>query len=322
VQLADVDRIVIVACGTAYHAGLVARYAIEEWARVPCEVDTSGEWRHRDPLVAPRTLVIGISQSGETADTLASLREARRRGAATLAVTNTPGSQIAREVDGVLLTHAGIEIGVAATKTFTAQVALLLVVALRLAGVRGTLPAAQADEIVTALRELPHQALVCVEAQPAVDAVAARLADSPTFLFLGRHVGLPVCQEGALKLKEITYLSAEAYAAGEMKHGPIALLGEGSPVVCVATERRVIDKLAANLEEVRARGADVVAVAVRGDPVIEPVADDLLVVPQTHPLLQPVLSVIPLQLLAYRIGRLRGLDVDQPRNLAKTVTVE
>jgi glucosamine--fructose-6-phosphate aminotransferase (isomerizing) len=321
-DLGAVDRIVIVACGTAYHAGLVARYAIEDWAGIPCEVDTAGEWRHRRTPLGPNALVIGISQSGETADTLASLRAARRRGAATIAVTNSPGSQIAREVDGVLVTEAGVEVGVAATKTFTAQVALLAAFAARLAALRGSLDADALASIVAALRALPHQLLTCVEDRAAVDAVAERHHRAPFFLYLGRHVGLPVCLEGALKLKEISYIPTDAYAAGEMKHGPIALLDDGAPVVCVATEVALADKLAANLEEVRARGASVVAVVTDGCDAVRRVAGEVLEVPRTHPLLQPVLSVVPLQLLAYGIARRRGLDVDQPRNLAKTVTVE
>jgi glutamine---fructose-6-phosphate transaminase (isomerizing) len=320
--LGDVRRIVLLACGTAYHAGLVGRYAIEDWAGVPCEPEIASEWRYRDPRIEEGTLVIGISQSGETADTLAGLRLARERGARTLAITNSAGSQITREVDAVLLTHAGIEMGVAATKTFTVQVVLMYLLALALAEQRGTLDAPQCEALLSEVRALPHKLIATLEAPGAVDAVAERHYDKPFFLYLGRHVGLPVCLEGALKLKEISYIPTDAYAAGEMKHGPIALLDTETPVVCVATRSHVSDKLMSNLQEVRARGAQVIAVATTGDEAIAEVADEVMFVPDTHPLLQPVLAVVPLQLLAYRIARLRELDVDQPRNLAKTVTVE
>jgi glucosamine--fructose-6-phosphate aminotransferase (isomerizing) len=322
VDLARARRIVVLGCGSAYHAGLVGRYAIEEWAGVPCDLDIASEWRHRSPLVEDGTVVIGISQSGETADTLAGLRMARERGAATIAITNSPGSQITREADAILYTHAGLEMGVAATKTFTAQAALMYVLALRLAQLRGRLSKEAFDELARELRELPDKVLLSLKTRDAVDRVAERHHDKPFFLYLGRHAGLPVCLEGALKLKEISYIPTEAYAAGEMKHGPIALLDERTPVVCVATRAPVSDKLAANLEEVRARGAEVIVVATEGDDVIAGVADHVLAVPRTNHLLQAAVAVVPLQLLAYRIARLRGLDVDQPRNLAKTVTVE
>jgi glucosamine--fructose-6-phosphate aminotransferase (isomerizing) len=322
VDLARARRIVVLGCGSAYHAGLVGRYAIEDWAAVPCDLDIASEWRHRSPLVEDGTVVIGISQSGETADTLAGLRMARERGAATIAITNSPGSQITREADAILYTHAGLEMGVAATKTFTAQVTLMYVLALRLAQLRGRLSKEAFDALARELRELPDKVLLALKTREAVDRVAERHYDKPFFLYLGRHAGLPVCLEGALKLKEISYIPTEAYAAGEMKHGPIALLDERTPVVCVATRAPVSDKLAANLEEVRARGAEVIVVATEGDEAIAAVADHVLAVPRTNHLLQAAVAVIPLQLLAYRIARLRGLDVDQPRNLAKTVTVE
>jgi glutamine---fructose-6-phosphate transaminase (isomerizing) len=322
IDLRTVRRLVVVSCGTAYHAGLVGRYAIEEWAGVPCELDIASEWRHRNPLLEEGTLVVGISQSGETADTLASLRLARLRGARTLGITNSPGSQITREVDHVLLTHAGLEMGVAATKTFTAQVVLMNVLALRLATVRGRLLDEQIAPLLAELRALPLRIAACLEDAGAVDAIAERFHERPFFLYLGRHAGLPVCLEGALKLKEISYIPTEAYAAGEMKHGPIALLDEETPVVCVATESHVSEKLLSNLQEVRARGAEVIAVATAGDASVHDVAEHVLEVPRTHPLLQPVVAIVPLQVLAYRIACLRGLDVDQPRNLAKTVTVE
>ena len=321
-ELADVRRVLILACGTAYHAGQVGRHLIEEWAGVPCETEVASEWRYRRPLIEDGTLVVGISQSGETADTLAALRLARRCGAPTLAVTNSPGSQITREVDAVSYTHAGIEIGVAATKTFTSQLALLFLFALRLAELRGALGEVERDALMAELRSLPHKIVSTLERQDAVLEIAERHCDKPFFFYLGRHVGLPVCLEGALKLKEISYIPTETYAAGEMKHGPIALLDDNTPVVSVATDSHVANKLASNLQEVRARGAQVIAVATEGADEIVDVADDVLWVPRTSPLLQPALAVIPLQLLAYHIAQLRGLDVDQPRNLAKTVTVE
>ena len=321
-ELADVRRVVIVACGTAYHAGQVGGYLIEEWAGLPCDVVIASEWRYRRPLIEAGTLVVGISQSGETADTLAGLRLARQCGAPTMAITNSQGSQITREVDAVLYTHAGIEIGVAATKTFTSQLALLLLFALRLAEVRGTLGEVERDALMAELRSLPQKIISTLERQDDVIGIAERHHDKPYFFFLGRHVSLPVCLEGALKLKEISYIPTESYAAGEMKHGPIALIDEKTPVVCVATDSHVSDKLASNLQEVRARAAQVVAVATEGADELADVADDILWVPRTSPLLQPVLAAIPLQLLAYHIAQLRGLDVDQPRNLAKTVTVE
>jgi glucosamine--fructose-6-phosphate aminotransferase (isomerizing) len=321
-DLRQIRRLVILACGTAYHAGLVGRYAIERWAAVPCDPEIASEWRYRGPMIDGETLVVAISQSGETADTLAGVRLARAMGARTLAITNTPGSQITREVDAVLYTHAGVEIGVAATKTFTAQVALLYLLALRLAAARGALDDDTIERLTAEVRALPHAVEQCLATQVAVDEIAARHEAKPFFLYLGRDVGLPLCLEGALKLKEVSYIPTEAYASGEMKHGPIALLDEQTPVVCIATTGHVYDKVISNLEEVRARGAHVIAVATAGDRRIAGVADDVMFVPRTDPLLQPAVAVIPLQLLAYRIARLRGLDVDQPRNLAKTVTVE
>ena len=319
----DVQRVVIVACGSAHHAGLLGRYAIEEWARLHVEVEVASEYRYRNPIVGPNDLVLGISQSGETADTLAAMRIARERGARVLAVTNTMGSQATREADGVLFTRAGLEIGVAATKTFVCQVAAMYLVALRLAELRGTLPPARIAELVAALRRLPQLIEELLEgAGPAVDALADRCADAEFFLYIGRHIGLPVALEGALKLKEISYISTDAYAAGEMKHGPIALLDEHTPVVCVATSSPVLGKLVGNVQEVRARGAQVLAVTSAGDPTVQPHADATIEVPACDWMLEPLLAVIPLQLLAYTIARRRGLNVDQPRNLAKTVTVE
>jgi glucosamine--fructose-6-phosphate aminotransferase (isomerizing) len=321
--LRSVRRIVIVACGTSYHAGLIGRYALEEWARVPVEMDVASEYRYRNPVVGAGDLVIGITQSGETADTLAAMRLARSRGATVLAVTNIMGSQATRDADAVLFTRAGLEIGVAATKTFVAQVAVMYLLALRIAELRGTLPAERLRALVADLKALPHAINRLTEGSTAaVDAVAERVFDQDFFLYLGRHVGLAVCLEGALKLKEISYVATDAYAAGEMKHGPIALLDDGTPVVVVATDSPVLDKVVSNMQEVRVRGARVIAVATEGDDRVGPHADVVLPVPATDWMLQPILAVIPLQLLAYRIARLRGLNVDQPRNLAKTVTVE
>ncbi len=321
--LAGVGRIVIVACGTAYHAGLIGRYALEEWARVPVEMDIASEYRYRNPVVGPDDLVIGISQSGETADTLAAMRLARERGATVLAITNTRGSQATREADGVLYTRAGLEIGVAATKTFVCQVAVMYLLALRLAELRGTLPVDRVAELVGELKRLPRSIDKMIEpAEGATQAIAEGCWEADFFFYIGRHVGLPVALEGALKLKEISYISTDAYAAGEMKHGPIALLDEATPVVCVATRSPVLDKLVSNIQEARARGAHVIAVTTDGDGDVDPHVDVSIPVPATDWMLQPILAVIPLQLLAYAIARRRGLNVDQPRNLAKTVTVE
>ncbi len=321
--LTAVRRVIIVACGTSYHAGLIGRYAIEEWARLPVEVDIASEYRYRNPVVGPGDLVIGISQSGETADTLAAMRTARSRGASVLAITNIMGSQAMREADGVLLTRAGLEIGVAATKTFVSQVAAMYLIALRLAELRGTLARDALAAAIAELKHLPHRIAELLEQGDALlDEVASAVHDADFFLYLGRHVGLPVALEGALKLKEISYIATDAYAAGEMKHGPIALLDESTPVVVVATESPVLAKVVSNIQEVRARGARVIAVASDSDGQIAEHAEAVIRIPSTHWMLAPLLAVIPLQLLAYKIARLRGLNVDQPRNLAKTVTVE
>jgi glucosamine--fructose-6-phosphate aminotransferase (isomerizing) len=322
-RLAQVDRIMIVACGTSYHAGLAGRLAIERWARIPVEVDVASEFRYREPIVGPGTLVLGITQSGETADTLAAMRLARDQGATVLAVTNAVGSQATREADGVLYTRAGIEMGVAATKTFVAQVVLLYALALRLATVTGALPTARVAELLDEMARLPdHVDAVLRSTSEGIRGLAERLAWSPFFLYLGRLSGVPVALEGALKLKEISYVPTDAYAAGEMKHGPIALLSEETPVVCIATEERVMPKLLSNLSEVRARGVKVLAVAGEGCKEIAEHAEHIVYVPRTDALLQVVLAVVPLQLFAYHLARARALNVDQPRNLAKTVTVE
>jgi glucosamine--fructose-6-phosphate aminotransferase (isomerizing) len=321
--LSRIQRIVIVACGTAYHSGLVGRHAIEHWARIPVEVDIASEFRYRDPVIGPDDLVIGISQSGETADTLAAMRTARARGAAVLAVTNVMGSQATREADGVLYTRAGLEVGVAATKTFVSQLTVMYLLALRLAEVRGTMDRSTLKPPISDLKRLPHMITDLLEHDiDGIEAIARAHHTREFFLYLGRNVGLPIALEGALKLKEISYIATDAYAAGEMKHGPIALLDEDTPVVVVATESPVLDKVVSNMQEVRARGARVIAVATEGDGTIDAHADEIIRIPRTHWMLAPLLAVVPLQLLAYHIARQRGLNVDQPRNLAKTVTVE
>jgi glutamine---fructose-6-phosphate transaminase (isomerizing) len=321
--LRSIRRIVIVACGTSFHAGLIGRYAIEEWARLPVEVDIASEYRYRNPVVGAGDLVIGISQSGETADTLAAMRTARARGAHVLAITNIMGSQATREADGVLYTRAGLEIGVAATKTFVSQVVVMYLLALRLAELRATLEPSTLKAAISELKRLPHAIDAMVEhGLEGIQRLAEAHYGADFFLYLGRHVGLPVALEGALKLKEISYIATDAYAAGEMKHGPIALLDERTPVVVVATDSPVLEKVISNIQEVRARGATVIAVASEGDEEIAQHTDEVIWIPSTHWMLAPLLAVIPLQLLAYYIARARGLNVDQPRNLAKTVTVE
>jgi len=321
--LRQLRRIVIVACGTSYHAGLIGRYAIEEWARIPVEADIASEYRYRNPVVGPGDLVIGISQSGETADTLAAMRTARSRGATVMAITNIMGSQATRDADGVLYTRAGLEIGVAATKTFVSQVAVLYMLALRLGEVRGALAPERLTAAIEELKRLPHLiAEVLEHGASNLERVAQETYRAEFFLYIGRHVGLPVALEGALKLKEISYIATDAYAAGEMKHGPIALLDESTPVVAVATDSPVLEKVVSNIQEVRARGARVIAIATEGDAQIGEHADEVVRIPATDWMLAPLLAVIPLQLLAYGIARRRGLNVDQPRNLAKTVTVE
>ena len=326
-DLLNLHRIVILSAGTSYHAAVAGRYAIEEWGRVPVEHDVASEWIYRNPVLDKETLVIGISQSGETRDTITAMQLARSMGARTVAITNMMGSQITREVDSVLYTRAGLEVSVAASKTFTATLSLLFLVGLKLAQVRKTLPASELEFIVNAVYALPAKLQEFIDGYRAgrhpIDEIAQRFADRPFFLYLGRNIGLPVALEGALKLKEISYIPTEAYSAGEMKHGPIALLDASVPVVVVATNhKRVYDKIISNIQEVRARGAHVIAIATEGNEDIQHHADDVIYIPQSPAFLQAVLAVVPLQLLAYRIARHRGLNVDQPRNLAKTVTVE
>ena len=322
--IASMRRISIVACGTSYHAGLVGRYAIGQWARIPVEMDIASEFRYGDPVLDERDLVIGITQSGETADTLAAMRLARERGARVLAVTNVMGSQATRDADSVLYTRSGIEISVAATKTFVSQVAAMFLLGLWIAQQRGTLPEERIAELIAEMKSLPskiQETLVAVKDQ--IVAVARAEHEARFILYLGRNIGLPVCLEGALKMKEISYIPSDAYAAGEMKHGPIALLDESTPVVCIATESPILDKMLSNMEEVRARGADVIAIATAGSRERVAEAADLTIeVARTDWVLQPIVAVLPLQLLAYHVARMRGLNVDQPRNLAKTVTVE
>jgi len=321
--LHGIDRILILAAGTSFHAGLIGRYAIEEWARIPVDMDIASEWRYRNPIVGARELIIGITQSGETADTLAAMRLARDRGAKVLACTNVVGSQATRDSDGVLYTRAGLEISVAATKTFVCQVAAMYLLALRLAELRGTLEPARIAQLVGEIKQLPARISELIATLDApIKEAAERHAASDFYLYLGRHVGRAVALEGALKLKEISYIATDAYAGGEMKHGPIALLDESTPVVCVATDMPILEKMISNIQEVRARGAHVIAIATEGDDRLDDVAEEVLSIPRTDWMLQALLAVIPLQLFAYYVARKRGLNVDQPRNLAKTVTVE
>ncbi len=317
-ELRELRRIVIVACGTSYHAGLIGRYAIEAWSRVPVEMDVASEFRYRDPVIDERDLVIGISQSGETADTLAAMRLAREKGARVLAITNIMGSQATRDADGVLFTRAGLEIGVAATKTFVAQVAAMYLFALKLAETRGTLEPEVFSTLISELKDMPQQDRGAAGRRSTSRrrAMAEHWRDAGFFLYLGRSAGLGVALEGALKLKEISYVPTDAYAAGEMKHGPIALLDERTPVVCVATDSPVLDKVLSNVSEVRARGAHVLAVATEGNPEVAEHAEEVVYVPRTDWLLQSLLAVIPLQLLAYHIARARGPErgpAAQPR---------
>jgi glutamine---fructose-6-phosphate transaminase (isomerizing) len=322
-RIRGLRRIVVVACGTSYHAGLAGRNAIEQWARIPVEVEIASEFRYRDPILEDGALVVAITQSGETADTIAAMRLARSRGAPVLTVTNAAASQATRESDAVLFTRAGLEIGVAATKTFVAQVVVLYELALYLAHAKQSQSDVSEANIRAELGSLPRLIDdVVTSVDGPIRELAQRLASSPFFLYLGRRSGLPVALEGALKLKEISYVPTDAYAAGEMKHGPIALLGPETPVVCVANDRYVLPKLLSNLSEVRARGARVLAIASDGCKEIAEHAEHVIYIPSVDPLLQVVLSVIPLQLFAYHVARARGLNVDQPRNLAKTVTVE
>ncbi|MFA5843715.1 MAG: glutamine--fructose-6-phosphate transaminase (isomerizing) [Coriobacteriia bacterium] len=321
-EVRAIERVFVIACGTSYHAGLVGKSLIETWARLPVEVEVSSEFRYGDPIVDDHTLVVAITQSGETADTLAGIREARARGARVLAITNVVGSRVTRESDGVIYTHAGPEIGVAATKTFTAQLAAVYVLALYLAQAKGAMSRSRVADVWTELSGTPALIERILSDQHAVRECAAVYKDRYSSLFLGRGLGVPIAMEGALKLKEISYIHAEAYPAGEMKHGPIALITPDVPVVVVATPSRTYEKVVSNIQEVRARGAEVIAVAAEEDDSIEDHAEHVLRVPAATEELMAIPAVVPLQLLAYHIAKFRGCDVDQPRNLAKSVTVE
>ncbi|MEU6505425.1 glutamine--fructose-6-phosphate transaminase (isomerizing) [Streptomyces sp. NPDC046942] len=325
-ELREIDKVVIVACGTAFHAGLIAKYAIEHWTRIPCEVELASEFRYRDPILGNRSLVIAISQSGETMDTLMALRHAREQGSKVLAICNTNGSTIPREADAVLYTHAGPEVAVASTKCFLTQLVACYLVALYLGQVRGT---KWGDEIQAVIRDLSRISVEVervLETMEPVRALARTLAEKNTVLFLGRHVGYPVALEGALKLKELAYMHAEGFAAGELKHGPIALIEEDVPVVVVVPSPRgrsvLHDKIVSNIQEIRARGARTIVIAEEGDEAVVPYADHLIRVPATPTLLQPLVATVPLQVFACELATARGNEVDQPRNLAKSVTVE
>ena len=320
--LTDLEKIVIVACGTSWHAGLVGRYFLEKYLRIPVEVDIASEFRYRDPVLSERTLAIFISQSGETADTLAALRCARERHAKIFSICNVVDSSIARESDGVFYTHAGPEIGVASTKAFTTQLVSLFMLGIHMAELNGRLERAQAAKLAAELVRLPRLAELTLQLADAIEAVAREFKDAADFLYLGRGNQYPIALEGALKLKEISYIHAEGYPSGEMKHGPIALIDERMPVVMLAPHNAVFEKTLSNMEEVRARGGRIIVITDREDAALAKSADVVLTVPEAHDDLLPVLTAIPLQLLAYHIAVLKGTDVDQPRNLAKSVTVE
>ena len=318
----EVERVHLVACGTAAYAGWYGKYLLEILARVPTEWDVASEYRYRDPVVDEKTLAVAISQSGETIDTLEGIREAKRKGARTLGVINAKGSSITREVEDVLYIHAGPEIGVASTKAYTAMLAAMALLAVRFGRARGTLTKAEAQGLIREMRKLPRLVEEVLEKRPLIAHIAEKYHQAQDFLFLGRHVQAPTAYEGALKLKEISYIHAEAYPAGEMKHGPIALIDEHLPVVVLATRGPLYEKTLSNIQEVRARGGKVIALATEGDEEIRKLAQDVVYLPEVHPLLYPIVSVVPLQLLAYEVAVLLGRDVDQPRNLAKSVTVE
>ncbi|MEU3072443.1 glutamine--fructose-6-phosphate transaminase (isomerizing) [Streptomyces laurentii] len=324
--LREADKIVVVACGTAFHAGLIAKYAIEHWTRIPCEVELASEFRYRDPILGPRTLVVAISQSGETMDTLMALRHAREQGAKVLAVCNTNGSTIPRESDGVLYTHAGPEVAVASTKAFLTQLVACYLLALYLGQVRGTQWGDEIQALIHELARIGDEVEHVLGTMEPVRVLARSLADKDTVLFLGRHVGHPVALEGALKLKELAYMHAEGFAAGELKHGPIALVEQDLPVVVIVPSPRgrsvLHDKIVSNIQEIRARGARTIVIAEEGDEAVVPYADHLVRIPVTPTLLQPLVATVPLQVFACELATARGNEVDQPRNLAKSVTVE
>ncbi len=324
-ELRDVDKIVIIGCGTANYAGLVAKYAIEHWTRIPCEVELAHEFRYRDPILTRNTLVVAISQSGETADTLMAVRYAREQRAKVLAICNTNGSTIPRESDAVIYTHAGPEIGVASTKGFLTQLVACYVLGLYLAQVRGTKFGDEIAAVVAELEKMPAHVQHVLDASESVYELARSYAGTRSVLFLGRHAGFPVALEGALKLKELAYIHAEGFAAGELKHGPIALIEEGLPVFCVVPPRgrdQLHDKMISAIQEIRARGARTIVLAEEGDDAVAPYADHLITLPVVPTLLQPIVATVPLQLFACELATALGHDVDQPRNLAKSVTVE
>jgi glucosamine--fructose-6-phosphate aminotransferase (isomerizing) len=325
-EIAELDKVTMVACGTSWHAALVGKFMIEELARLPVEVDYGSEFRYRNPIVGRRSLAVAITQSGETADTLAALREAKAKGARSIAICNVVGSMATREAQGTIYTHAGPEIGVASTKAFTTQLVALYLLALRLAEARNTLSQAERRSHIEALMQLPQVVEGSLQASKRTEEVAARFHTRADFLYLGRGVNYPIALEGALKLKEISYIHAEGYPAGEMKHGPIALIDEAMPVVALVPNDAVFEKMLGNIQEAKARGGSVIAVTSEGDTplaeLLDPKNDSLIAVPATSPLLTPIALTIPLQLLAYHIAVRRGCDVDQPRNLAKSVTVE
>ncbi|UGS26453.1 glutamine--fructose-6-phosphate transaminase (isomerizing) [Microbacterium resistens] len=324
--LRDVDRVIVTACGTASYAGMVGKYAIEQWARVPVDVELAHEFRYRDPVIGDRTLVVSISQSGETMDTLMAVKYARERGARTLSICNTQGATIPRESDAVVYTHAGPEVAVASTKAFVAQITALELLGLHMGRVRGTLSSDAARDVAE-LEALPGKLARVLESEQAhVAQLAGWMADTRSVLFLGRHVGYPIALEGALKLKEISYIHAEGFAAGELKHGPIALIEPGQPVFVIVPSPRhsslVHAKVISNIQEIRARGARVIVIAEEGDAAVLPFADEVIRIPLAEPLFEPILAVVPLQIFAMALATAKGLDVDQPRNLAKSVTVE
>ena len=324
--LRQIDKIIVIACGTAAYAGQVAKYAIEHWCRIPVEVELAHEFRYRDPVVNSKTLVVAVSQSGETMDTLMAVRHAREQGATVLAIVNTHGSTIPRESDAVLYTHAGPEVAVASTKAFLAQITAAYLLGLYLAQLRGTKFADEIAEILEDLRAMPAKVQTVIDGAGHIRAVARGMSDATSVLFLGRHVGFPVAMEGALKLKELAYIHAEGFAAGELKHGPIALIEEGQPVFVIVPSPRGRDslhsKVISNIQEIRARGARTLVIAEEGDADVLPFADEVFYVPQTPVLLAPLVAVVPLQIFACELATAKGLDVDQPRNLAKSVTVE
>jgi glucosamine--fructose-6-phosphate aminotransferase (isomerizing) len=321
-QINEIERIHFVACGTAYHAGLVGKYVIEDLVRIPVETDIASEYRYRNPIITPNTLVVVISQSGETADTLAALREAKKAGARVLAITNVVGSSVAREADDVIITWAGPEIAVASTKAYTSQLIAIYLLGAYFARIRGTRTESELAEIVTALQQLPEKADQVLGDTAAIQQFAQEIARHEDLFFLGRGLDYAVALEGSLKLKEITYIHSEAYAAGELKHGTLALIEEGVPVISLATQEAIYDKMVSNIIEVKARGARVLGLALEGDQELQKSVDQVFTIPKTLPLLTPVLAVIPMQLIAYYACVARGYDVDKPRNLAKSVTVE